>query len=200
MTYCVILVLITSEISTKSRTKRNQQILNSHVRNMLSLYCCYRLQLRAVSFHNVKGFVTRMPWFCVQPFIANRCFVCFVYLHLLTQFIWVFLREQIKGRCVFFFFFFRFSAKIILGTHAAKLHLHLIPFSPCILAHLLYLQNINVLHCQKPLLWFGKEIFLHDWVSFVLSGILYLCKSHQIWHDRGRVHVCVQEREGKRER
>lgn len=42
---------------------------------------------------------------------------------------------------------------------------------------------------------------LFAWLgSFVLSGILNLCRSHQIWHDGERVHVCVCERDGECER
>lgn len=102
MAYRVINVLIMSKISTNTHTKRNQIL-------MLEI-CCLCIAVIDCSYRLCDS----MQWFCFQAFIASRCFVCFVYLHLLIQFIWVFLREQIKGRCVFFFSFLFFGSVLKL--------------------------------------------------------------------------------------
>lgn len=87
----------------------------------------------------------------------GRC--CSVYPDLLIQFILVFLREQIKDPCFFVSFFKGFFGSVqnysrsVCSTAPSVSR----TFSPCTLAHHLYLQNVNVPHCQKPLLWSVKK-------------------------------------------
>lgn len=130
--------------------------------------------------------------FTSQLFIANLCcyVVCFVYLNSLILLIWAFLREQIKGRYCFSFWFIAelFEVCMLQSSICIWFPFHRVS------SHISFIFRILM---SEAIVEIGMEIFLHDWVLLCYQAYLYLCKSHQIWHDKGRVHGYVYERGGE---
>lgn len=124
-----------------------------------------------------------MTWLYFPAFHTHPTLLCFLLClsYVLIRFIWVFLREQIKGRYVFLCFFFWFSAKLfeVCMPHSSICNWY--PFHS-VSSHISFIFRILMCctvrsHCYD---WLKKSSCMTAFFC-IIRHIVPL----QIWHDGG---------------